>query len=147
MNNLSMNIKNPSHLERGIAKQSLKKIAELHRLPKKVALNLDGLNVQLPPSAIKLIFSILNEMAEGNSLTLIPSHAHLTTQEAADMLNVSRPYFVKLLEDGKIPFEKIGTRRRVLANDVKIFMTQSLVEREKALQELIDQAQECNMGY
>jgi excisionase family DNA binding protein len=147
MNNLSMQIKSPSHQERGIAKQSLKRIEGLHRIPKNTALNLDGLSVQLPASAVKLIFSILNEMAEGNSLTLIPSHAHLTTQEGADMLNVSRPYFVKLLEKGKIPFEKVGTRRRVLASDVKIFMNKSSVEREKALQELIDQAQKLNMGY
>jgi excisionase family DNA binding protein len=147
MNILSMQIKRPSNQERGIAKQSLKRIEGMHRIPKKTALNLDGLSVELPVSAVKLIFSILNEMAEGNSLTLIPSHAHLTTQEGADMLNVSRPYFVKLLEEGKIPFEKVGTRRRVLASDVKIFMNKSLDEREKALQKLIDQAQELNMGY
>ncbi len=97
----------------------------MHRIPKNTALNLDGLTVELPASAVKLLFLILSEMAEGNSLTLIPSHAHLMTQEGADMLNVSRPYFVKLLEEGKIPFEKVGTRRRVLASDVKIFMNKS----------------------
>lgn len=147
MNTFAMKIKTPNSQERGIARQSFKRIKEIHRIPKNTALNLDGLTVELPASAVKLIFSILSEMAEGNSLTLIPSHAHLTTQEAADMLNVSRPYFVKLLEEGKIPFEKVGTRRRVLASDVKTFMNKSLSEREKALQELIDQAQELDMGY
>ena len=62
-------------------------------------------------------------------------------------MTISRPYFVKLLEEGKIPFEKIGTRRRVLASDVKAFMNKSLNEREKALQELVDQAQELGLGY
>lgn len=147
MNTLAMKIKCPSSQERGIAKQSYQRIRGMHRIPKRTALNLDGLTVELPASAVKLIFSILNEMAEGNSLTLIPSHAHLTTQKAADMLNVSRPYFVKLLEEGKIPFEKIGTRRRVLASDVKAFINKSLNEREKVLQELVDQAQELGLGY
>lgn len=147
MSTLAMNIKCPSNQERGIARQSFQKIQEIDRMPKRTVLNLDGLTVELPASAVKLIFSILNEMAEGNSLTLIPSHAHLTTQEAADMLNVSRPYFVKLLEEGKIPFEKVGTRRRVLASDVRSFMNKSLHEREKALQDLVNQAQNLGMGY
>lgn len=148
MNNFAMEIKNPSTHDRGIAKQSFQRIKGIHRISKKPAiLNLDGLQVELPPSAVKLVFSILSEMAEGHSLTLIPSHAHLTTQEAADMLNVSRPYFVKLLEEGKIPFDKIGTRRRVLASDVMSFIKKSSIEREKALQELVDQAQSLDMGY
>lgn len=123
MNNFAMKIKTPSTQDRGIARKSFQQIKGMNRISKKTAiLNLDGLQVELPPSAVKLVFAILSEMAEGNSLTLIPSHAHLTTQEAADMLNVSRPYFVKLLEEGKIPFEKVGTRRRVLASDVMAFM-------------------------
>jgi excisionase family DNA binding protein len=147
MSNMSMQIKIPSNEERGIARQSLKRIEGIRRIPKNVVLNIEGLSVQLPSSAVKLVFSILNEMADGNSLTLIPSHAYLTTQEGADMLNVSRPYFVKLLEEGKIPFNKVGTRRRVLASDVQVYMSKSLAESDKALQELIDQAQELNMGY
>lgn len=148
MNNFAMEIKTPSTQDRGIARKSFQQIKGMNRISKKNAiLNLDGLQVELPPSAVKLVFAILSEMSEGNSLTLIPSHAHLTTQEAADMLNVSRPYFVKLLEEGKIPFEKVGTRRRVLASDVMAFMDKSSKERQKALQELVDQAQALNMGY
>ncbi|MDX1837729.1 helix-turn-helix domain-containing protein [Legionella taurinensis] len=148
MNNCAMEIKPPSRQDRGIAKKSFQQIKDMSRISKKNAiLNLNGLQVELPPSAVKLVFAILSEMAQGNSLTLIPSHAHLTTQEAADMLNVSRPYFVKLLEEGKIPFEKVGTRRRVLASDVMAFIDKSSREREKALQELVDQAQLLNMGY
>lgn len=148
MNNFAMEIKAPSTQARKIAEKSFQQIKGMNRIPKKNAmLNLNGLQVELPPSAVKLVFAILSQMAEGNSLTLIPSHAHLTTQEAADMLNVSRPYFVKLLEEGKIPFEKVGTRRRVLASDVIAFIDISSKEREKTLQELVDQAQSMNMGY
>ena len=143
-----MKIKSPSTQEKGIAKQSFQRIKGINKISKKPAiLNLEGLQIELPQSAVKLVFAILSEMAEGNSLTLIPSHAYLTTQEAADMLNVSRPYFVKLLEEGKIPFDKVGTRRRVLANDVMVFKRKSLKESEKAIQELVDEAQLLDMGY
>lgn len=147
MNASIMNIKSPNNRERGIARQSFQKIQEIGKIPKRTALNLDGLTVELPTSAVKLLFSILNELAEGNSLTLIPSHVHLTTQEAANMLNVSRPYFVKLLEEGKIPFVKVGNRRQVLASDVESFMNKSINKREQALQALVDQAQKLDMGY
>ena len=72
----------------------------------------------IPEPAIKLLLEIINQIAEGNTLTLIPEHAHLTTEEAADLLNVSRPFFVKLLESGEIPFEKAGNRRRILIDDI-----------------------------
>ncbi|MCE3046382.1 helix-turn-helix domain-containing protein [Legionella sp. 16cNR16C] len=147
MSNLSMEIKIPNTHDRGIARQSFQRVKTIGKRPSKSFLDLDGVKVELPRAAVELVIAILGELAEGHSLTLTPGHAHLTTQEAADLLNVSRPYFVKLLEEGKIPFSRVGNRRRVLASDVMIFKNKTVVEREQALQELTNQAQDLEMGY
>ena len=101
----------------------------------------------LPRAAVQLLLNGLQEMAKGNAVTLIPVYAELTTQEAADMLNVSRPYLVELLEQGKIPFRKVGTRRRVFVNDLLHYKEKIDKARLKTLEELSAQAQELDMGY
>jgi excisionase family DNA binding protein len=101
----------------------------------------------LPSSAVRLLSHLLTEMSRGNAVTLIPVHAELTTQEAADYLNVSRPYLIRLLEEGKIEFRMVGTHRRVRFEHLHKYREELHRNRDRALDELTAQAQEFNMGY
>ena len=103
--------------------------------------------VHVPVSALRLLVDVLTEIGEGNAVSIIPIHAELTTQEAADVLNVSRPFLVQLLEHGEIPFHKIGTHRLVRHKDVIAYKQRIDLERSKAPDALTEQAQALKMGY
>lgn len=103
--------------------------------------------VRIPTSALHLLVDVLTEIGQGNAVSIIPIHAELTTQEAADVLNVSRPFLIQLLEKGEIPFHKIGTHRRVRYQDVIAYKKRVDVARRAALEELSKQAQELGLGY
>ena len=72
----------------------------------------------LPPGAVQLLRDVLGQMAAGHAVTVVPIHAELTTQQAAEILGVSRPFLVGVLEMGKLPFHKVGTHRRVRYGDL-----------------------------
>ena len=92
--------------------------------------------------ALHLLMKILKQMAWGNSVTLIPLHAQLSTQEAANLLNVSRPFVVRLLKEGRIPFIKVGSHRRIRFEDLMAYKNKMLAESEKARNELARLGQE-----
>ena len=104
-------------------------------------------SLTIPLSALTLLRVILEEMAKGNAITLTPVHAELTTQEGADLLHVSRPFLIKLLESGEIPHRTVGRHRRVRFDDLMAYKKRTDAARAKVLDELTAQAQELNMGY
>ena len=103
--------------------------------------------ITIPSSILPQLRDILNYIAQGNNIKIVPIKQELTTTEAASILNVSRPYLVELLESGKIPFRKVGVRRRILYQDVITYKEKVNAQRRKTLAELTAQAQELNMGY
>jgi excisionase family DNA binding protein len=104
----------------------------------------DG-SVKLPVSAVRLLVRILEEMARGNAVTLIPVHAELTTQEAAEMLNISRPSLIHLLDEAKIDYRRVGTHRRVRFEGLMKYKRVAESARRAALEELAAYDQELGI--
>jgi excisionase family DNA binding protein len=103
--------------------------------------------VVIPTSALRLFLHLLTEMSQGHAVTLIPTRTELTTQQAADLLNVSRPYLVKLLDEGRIPCRTVGKNRRVRFDDLMTYRGKDDEARAKVLDQLTAEAQELGMGY
>lgn len=144
---------NPTESESQQAKETSRLLAQLlppHAQDLQIqAKDLQG-HIQellLPASAVRLLVALLTEMAQGNAVTLMPYHAELTTQQAADFLNVSRPYLVKLLERGEMPFHKTGKHRRVRFEDLLAYQQKLREARSLALDQLTAEAQELDLGY
>jgi excisionase family DNA binding protein len=97
--------------------------------------------ITIPPAALRLMVDVLTQLGQGRGVTILPEKAELTTQEAADYLNVSRPYVVKLIETGKLLARVVGTRRRIAFEDLVRFDEADRKTRRAALDELaaIDQ--------
>jgi excisionase family DNA binding protein len=100
-----------------------------------------GEEIELPHSVFEVLVRVVHEMARGNAVRVLPVHAELTTQQAADLLGVSRPYLVGLLEGGEIPFRKVGSHRRVRLDDLLIYKDKRDRERRSALNELAAESQ------
>jgi len=108
---------------------------------------ISGETFDVPHAAAKLLLRILSEMASGNAITLMPVDAELTTQETADLLNVSRPHVIKLLKEEKIEYHFVGTHRRIYASDVLEYKRQRDSEQNDALNELTQIAVAEELGY
>lgn len=103
--------------------------------------------LELPAEAVAVLMDVLEAMAAGRGVTIIPENAELTTVEAAGILNVSRPYFIKLLDEKVIPHRLVGKHRRVLIEDVLAYKERIDAAREDVLAQLTADAQENDMGY
>ena len=103
--------------------------------------------MRIPAAAVRLLFVALSQMAGGQGVSLLPSDAELRTQEAADLLQISRPYFVSLLERGEMPFRRVGNQRRVRLRDLMDYKARSDTDRHAALDALARLGQEIGVGY
>jgi excisionase family DNA binding protein len=143
----------PSEADANLARESLKRISSFLTSGKSdlsIRIQDDdhlGPDIVLPASVFRLLKGILAEMAQGHGVALLPIHAELTTQQAADLLNVSRPYLIRLLEDRKIPFRLVGQHRRVRFEDLLAFQRKDDEERRRIADELTADAQELGSGY
>ncbi len=101
--------------------------------------------VKIPASAVQMLIHILEEMARGNAVTLIPVRTELTTQKAADMLHISRPSLIQLLDEGKIEFRRVGTHRRVRFEGLMAYKRRADSDRRAALAALAAYDQEIGL--
>ena len=138
----------PEMEEAKISSRMLSKYADADRVQMTLkASNGQAEDFVLPGPVLQMLLDILSEMARGNAISLMPIHHELSTQEAANLLNVSRPHLVSLLEKGSLPFRKVGSHRRVQAKDVLEYKANIDQLRLATLNELTAFSQEQGMGY
>ncbi len=143
----------PTEADALLARESSRRLAA-HKLGKRSSVRIQLLDdsdraetVAVPASALRMFLHLLTEMSQGNAVTLIPTHAELTTQEAANLLSVSRPYLVKLLDEEKIPCRTVGKYRRVRFDDLMAYKSKDDEARARILDQMTAEAQELGMGY
>jgi excisionase family DNA binding protein len=139
----------PSEAETALARRTSKILADRANTPEPLRLCLIDTpkheTITLPAPAVAMLVHILEEMARGNAVTLIPVHAELTTQEAADVLNISRPSLLELLKQRKIHHRKVGTHRRVRFDDLMAYKRSVDAARRATLEELVAYDQELGL--
>jgi len=104
-------------------------------------------DIELPASITQILLDLLEQVSNGKAIAFMPLNAELSTSQAADLLKVSRPFFIKMLEKGEIPFRKVGSHRRVMLADVLTYKREIYQKRIEVLDELTEEAQKLNWGY
>jgi excisionase family DNA binding protein len=142
----------PTKHEQKIAIEAMSEIQKLQRQSKTkkaattiVSIGKNGKSMSVPTKAVGFFYEIVNSMSYGKSITVLTSDLLISTQQAADILHFSRPYVIKLLEDGKIPYQKVGTHRRMKLADVVEYEKEFKKLQDRALDLLTAEAQKLNM--
>jgi excisionase family DNA binding protein len=135
-------IKRPSKQERKFAHESysslLSTIVRVKTDPAEIEIEETGEKIKIPVRALSLLGEILKAMSEGKPISIVPQATEVTTQSAAEMLGCSRPHLVKLLEEGKIEYTKVGKHRRIKFEDVVEYKKQMKAEQKKHLIDLMN---------
>ena len=105
------------------------------------------MSVTIPGVALNHVIELLAHIANGNAVTIAAVHAELTTQQAADMLGVSRPYLIGLLEENQISYRRVGNRRRIRLTDLLAYMREDDLRRAETVAELTAEAKRLNLDY
>lgn len=128
--------------ERDLGNKDLLRLETLLENAHPNLVGLDGEEIYLPESIYKILRQVTPLLAQGKGVTLVPSDHYLTTQEAAEILNISRPYLYTLLDKQEIPYTQIGTHRRIKVEDLLEYKAKRDSDRRQALCELIEASQE-----
>lgn len=147
---MSYKIQQPSDADRKVAMESFETLSETVAQLKagsipEIEIEETGDRVKIPLSALKLLVDVLGQMKQGKPFSLVPVAAEMTTQAAAEFLNCSRPHVVKLLEEGKIPYTKVGRHRRIKLEDLKVFKTALKAQTRIKLIEMMDDAEDMKL--
>jgi excisionase family DNA binding protein len=127
------------------ALRAIERLLSAQRSAKLVLLDESGQALELPRSLERLLQRAVQFLARGDAVTLVPVQRELTTQQAADLLNVSRPYLVRLLDEGQIPFTKTGTHRRIRLDDLMAYRRRRDIARRKRLRRLTQMSDELGL--
>ncbi len=103
--------------------------------------------IVLSPKVFDLFCTMLSQISQGKTISILSTDTEISTQQAADYLKVSRPHVVKLLENNEIPYKKVGSHRRILLADLILYENSVKRNRELQLEKLVEQAQDLNLGY
>lgn len=125
----------PTETEAIIARKAAERLHAVAETHQDVTIHIEGstLAVPLPARAVEMMFEVLTAMANGQPVSVIPHQTELTTQQAADYLKVSRPFVIKLIDEGKLPARKVNRHRRISFVDLVAFEKASQKERIEAL--------------
>lgn len=136
--------------ETRLARQSGLALASLMKHERETRLYIHSENdppteIALPSSAARLLLGALEEIGKGKNVILIPTDAELTTQQAAVLARVSRPFFIKLLDEGKISYRMVGSHRRILFRDVANYNKAEETRRVKVMEELVAETERLGL--
>lgn len=138
----------PSQNDVLLARQSFRLLEPLNgQSDRPIGIQVGGQMIEVPGLLSSVLIDALSRMAEGKGVTVAAIEEELSPNEAAQLLNVSRPFAAKLFDSGAIPSRKVGTHRRALAGDVLRYKEREKSARLKALDELSEEGQRLNMGY